>query len=156
MDLSLIMKTSEKGIELIKSFEGLRLTAYLCPANIPTIGYGHTKTVTQSDVKNGKTITEEQATELLKRDLEEFENAVNDLVTTEIKQQEFDALVSFTYNLGKGAFASSTLRKLVNKRQFLSAANEFEKWNKARINGKLTVLKGLTRRRKAEKELFIS
>jgi lysozyme len=148
------MKISDNGLRLIKDFEGLKLTAYLCPANVPTIGYGHTKTVTKLDVKNRKTITENEATILLIQDIAEYEKAVNDLVIVEIKQNEFDALVSFTFNLGVSAFASSTLRKCVNNKQMISASNEFMKWTKARVNGKLTELKGLVRRRKAEQNLF--
>lgn len=150
------MKTSDNGIKLIKEFEGLFLTAYFCPANIPTIGYGHTATVTRQDVKNKKTITENEANILLVKDLAKYEKAVNELITVDLTQNEFDALVSFTFNLGIGSLASSTLRKLINLGKKLSANEQFIRWNKARVNGRLVTLKGLTRRRKAESNLFSS
>lgn len=140
-------KTSQAGVNLIKSFEGCRLTAYQDSAGVWTIGYGHT-----SGVKKGMTITEAQAEAYLKGDLGTAENAVNGKVTYSIKQNQFDALVSFTYNVGSGNFGSSTLLKKLNQGDITGAANEFDKWNKA--GGQ--VLEGLVRRRAAEKAMFLN
>ena len=103
------MTTSKAGINLIKFFEGLRTTAYLDSVGVPTIGYGHTK-----GVKLGMMITETKAEELLKKDLEYFEKKVEQLVKAHLAQNEFDALVSFTFNLGEGNLAKSTLLKKLN------------------------------------------
>ena len=140
------MKTSNNGINLIKEFEGCKLTAYKCPAGVWTIGYGHTK-----NVKQGMKITNEHATNLLKDDLKTYEGYVNKYVKVKLNQNQFDALVSFTFNCGGGALKSSTLLKKLNKGDYTGAANELLRWNKA--GGK--VLAGLTRRRKAEKTLFL-
>lgn len=144
------MKISEQGIELIKKFEGCRLTTYECVGGELTIGYGHTGT----DVKEGMTITDEEATALLKKDIEEFENGVNKYVEVEIAQEMFDALVSFAFNVGLGALKKSTLLKKLNNADFKEAAIEFLKWNKVTKNGKKEVVPGLTNRRNEEKELF--
>lgn len=139
------MKTSQTGINLIKGFEGLELDAYLCPAKVWTIGYGHTK-----GVKQGQRITTNQADELLKEDLEVFENAVN-VQSLNINQNQFDALVSFIYNLGIGAFNRSTLlKKIKENSNDPTIAYEFSRWNKANGN----VLSGLVKRRKAESTLY--
>lgn len=144
-------KTATKGVELIKEFEGCRLTAYKCPAGVWTIGYGHTGTVDGKAVASGMTITAAKATELLKADLSKFEAAVNSYVTAPITQNMFDALVSFSFNVGAGALRRSTLLKKLNTKDYNGAANEFPLWNKA--GGK--VLKGLVRRREREKQLFL-
>ena len=144
-------KTATRGIELIKEFEGCRLTAYKCPAGVLTIGYGHTGTVDGKAVASGMTITAAKATELLRADLAKFEAAVNSYVTAPITQNMFDALVSFTYNCGAGALKSSTLLKKLNARDYDGAAAEFPKWNK--VGGK--VLNGLVRRRAREQQLFL-
>lgn len=144
-------KTATRGIELIKEFEGCRLTAYKCPAGVWTIGYGHTGTVDGKAVASGMTITAAKATQLLKSDLAKFEAAVNSYVTAPITQNMFDALVSFTYNCGAGALKSSTLLKKLNARDYDGSAAEFPKWNKA--GGK--VLNGLVRRRERERQLFL-
>ncbi len=141
-----ILKTGRKGLELIKSFEGLELKAYKCPANVLTIGYGSTG----AHVKPNMVLTEKQAENLLCQDLVRFERAVTRLVTVPITQNQYDALVSFTFNLGEGNLSKSTLLKRVNARDFAGAQKEFAKWNKA--NG--VVLSGLTRRRAAEARLF--
>lgn len=141
------MRTSDKGIDLIKAFEGLRLNAYRCPAGVPTIGYGHTK-----DVVMGTKITAEDAEELLRGDLEVFEDGVAEAVKLSLTQGQFDALVSFSFNLGVGALRKSTLLKKLNMGDIEGAADEFLKWNRA--GGK--VLPGLVKRRKAERELFLS
>ena len=144
-------KTATRGIELIKEFEGLRLTAYKCPAGVWTIGYGHTGMVDGKLISSGMTITAAKATELLKKDLASFEAAVNGCVTVPITQNMFDALVSFSFNVGSGALRRSALLRKLNAKDYKGAANEFPLWNKA--GGK--VLNGLVRRRKAEKELFL-
>ena len=148
------MKISENGLNLIKKFEGLSLKPYLCSAGIPTIGWGNTfyenmKKVTLQD----EAITEERADSLFNFLVTtNFVNVVNRLVIVDINQNQFDALVSFVYNLGSGNFEKSTLLKKVNQSDFIGASLEFEKWNRA--GGK--VLNGLTKRRLAEKELFLS
>jgi lysozyme len=146
------MKINQAGLELIKRWEGLKLKAYLCPANVPTIGYGHTgPDVTKDDVKNGKTITEAQAEELLKKDLAIFEAGVAELATN-VNENQFSALVSFAYNCGLKNLRTSTLLKKIKSGDTQGAANEFSKWNKG--GGK--VLPGLVKRRAAEKELFLA
>lgn len=141
------MKISQQGIDLIKSFEGLVLKAYRCPANILTIGYGHT-----GDVKEGQTVTQIEAENLLKVDLKKFEDGVKTAVKIKLSQPQFDALVSFSFNVGLSAFVSSTLLNKLNHNDIMSAANEFLRWNKANN----VVLPGLTRRREAERQLFLS
>lgn len=141
------MKTSTKGINLIKEFEGCRLTAYKCPAGIWTIGYGHTGKVDGKAVCSGMSITSAKATALLKADLASFEKAVGNCkaLTFKPNQNQFDALVSFVYNCGTGS-----LNTLVKNRDAKTVSQKLLLYNKA--NG--TVLPGLTRRRKAEKKLF--
>jgi lysozyme len=139
------MKTSQAGIDLIKTFEGIKLNAYLCPANVWTIGYGTTR-----GVKAGQVISAAKAEELLREDVREFERGVTEAVKVPLAQHQFDALVAFTYNVGLGAFRTSTLLRLLNKGEVAAAAGQFARWNKA--GGK--VLAGLTRRREAERKLF--
>lgn len=149
------MKTSPRGVALIKSFEGCRLTAYRCSAGVLTIGYGHTG----PDVLPGMTITQQRADELLTQDLERFERDVISLVKVPITQGQFDALVSFAFNVGSDidsddiaeGLGDSTLLRRLNARDYMGAAGEFLRWNKA--GG--VVLGGLVRRRKAERELFL-
>ena len=133
------MKTNASGIDLIKSFESLRLKAYLCPANVWTIGYGHTRYVQEGDV-----ITEPKAIDLLRQDLNGFEAGVSALVKSNINENQFSALVSFAYNCGIGNFKNSTLLKKVNANPNDKAIEkEFLKWTRARG----VVLGGLVRRR---------
>lgn len=141
------MHISEAGLDLIKQFEGLRLEAYLCPAGVWTIGYGST-----NGVYEGMKITQEQAEERLRQDCRIAEACVNDCVAVPLKQGQFDALVSFTFNLGNDAFRRSTLRRKVNAQDWEGAANEFMRWIYA--GGK--PLEGLRRRRFAEKKMFAS
>jgi len=149
-----ITKTGPKGIELIKSFEGFRGAPYKCPAGIPTIGYGATfypdgKKVTMTDAH----ITEEKATELLSSMLISFEKYVDSYCIDTITQNQFDALVSFAYNLGPANLKSSTLLKKVNiNPEDETIRVEFMKWTKA--GGK--TLKGLVRRREAEANLYFT
>ena len=141
------MKTSPKGIALIKEFEGLRLKAYKCPGGVWTIGYGHT-----AGVKPGMVITEAQAEEYLKADLIAFERYLNGLGLA-LNQNQFDALVSFIYNVGTGNFSNSTLlRKVRANPQENSIMDEFLRW----VYSKGRVLPGLQRRRLAEMKLYFS
>lgn len=142
------MNLSQKGLDLIKRFEGLRLVAYkVVPTEKHyTIGYGHYG----QDVKASMRITEERAEELLKQDVSSFVNGVNQCVKVRLNQNQFDALVSFTYNVGIGALIKSTLLEKLNQGDYKGASNEFPRWNKS--GGR--VLNGLVTRRKVEKELF--
>jgi lysozyme len=144
-------KIGKTGLDLIKSFEGLYLTAYLDIVGVPTIGYGCTEGVTEEDVKNKRTITEQEAIDMMMGELEQFERGVNACVKVPINQNQFDALVSFSYNLGLGSLQKSTLLKLLNAGDVSGAAEQFLRWNKA---GGVEV-KGLTRRREAERSLFL-
>lgn len=143
------MRISEAGVNLIKAFEGCKLEAYKCPAGIWTIGYGHTG----PSVTSGLSIDEQEAESLLYDDLVQFENGVNKLTCElDITQGMFDALVCFAYNVGLDALARSTLLKLLKQNKVLEASEQFKRWNKA--GGQ--ELAGLTRRRNAEAELFLS
>lgn len=150
------MKISKAGLELIKKWEGCKLTAYLCSAGVLTIGYGHTG----SDVYKGMKITQAQADDFLQSDVIRFEKDVTSLVKVPVTQNQFDALVCFAFNLGSDIDADtiaeglgdSTLLRKVNSKDFVGAAAEFVKWNKA--GGK--VLNGLTSRRIDESKLFLS
>lgn len=145
-----VRSISNIGLNLIKTFEGLKLEAYDDGIGVWTIGYGTIKYPNGVRVKRGDTCTEAQATDYMRNDLRTFIADVNRLVTKKINQNQFDALVSFIYNLGTTNFASSTLLKKLNSGDFVGAASEFKRWNKA--GGK--VMKGLTRRREAEANLF--
>lgn len=141
-----MQQINQSGLELIKSFEGYREDAYLCPAGVWTIGWGTTK-----NVRKGQTTNPEEAETFLRRDLKIFEAQVAELVKVALTSNQFSALVSFAYNCGAGALKSSTLLKKLNQEDYLGAAEEFLKWNKA--GGKM--LAGLTRRRVAERSLFL-
>lgn len=140
------MRTSEAGIALIKSFEGFSATPYKDAAGHNSIGYGH-------KIQPGELfdrITEETAEALLRSDLADAENAVNDLVTVTLNQNEFDALVSFTYNLGRTRLEDSTLLQLLNTRDFDGASAQITRWKYIGT----TLSSGLSRRREAERALF--
>lgn len=124
----------------------MRLKAYKDVVGVWTIGYGHTK-----GVKSGQEITEDQAELLLRSDVSEFESAVSKVVKVTLAQHEFDALVSFSYNVGKTALANSSLLTLLNAGERAKAADQFLRWDKA--GGK--IVKGLTNRRKAERAMFL-
>lgn len=152
------MRISANGIALIKEFEGClekradgRIHAYLCPAGVPTIGWGCTK-----GVKLGDSITVEEAEDRLRHELSYFEIRVAQLVTVKLTQYQFDALVSFAYNVGEGALERSTLLKQLNKGDYSSVPNQLLRWSKARTKSGFISLKGLMRRRKAEGALFIN
>ena len=142
---------SKTGIDLISSFEGIRLNAYDDSVGVWTIGIGTTIYPNGVKVKKGDKCTQEQALEYLQHDLRSFEKTVNDSVKVPLSQNQFDALVSLAYNIGSGAFKNSTLLKKLNAKDYAGAADQFLVWNKG--GGK--VLKGLVRRRDAERALFL-
>ena len=147
------MKVNKQGIQLVKSFEGCFLNAYLCPAKVWTIGYGNTKYQNGTAVKQGDKITQEQAEALLSDILAEFSKDVSKLIKVELNDNQFSALVSFAFNLGVGALSKSTLLKKVNANpNDKTIESEFMKWVSA--GGKK--LNGLVRRRTAESKLYFS
>jgi lysozyme len=137
---------SSAGIQHLKEFEGVELRAYQDVGGVWTIGFGHTR-----NVKAGDRITLAQAEELLRIDLKTFERCVNRLVTVAIHQLQFDALVSFAYNIGCGALERSTLLSMLNSGDHSGAAEQLLRWNK--VQGK--VVRGLTRRRESERLMFL-
>jgi lysozyme len=139
-------KISDRGLDLLKQFEGVRLKAYRDPVGVWTIGYGHTITA-----EPGMRITREEAERLLRQDLERFEKAVRDRVMVPINQDQFDALVSFAFNVGVGAFRKSTLLRLLNQGNYEGAKDEFKRW----VYGGGRRLAGLVKRRNHEAELFL-
>lgn len=159
------MKISEAGIQLIKAFEGCHNTPYKCPAGLWTIGYGHVLYPDQARLKtperalygikdeHNRTFEYDEIDSLLEKDLERYEAGVLRLChASNDRQSHFDAIVSFAFNLGLGNLQSSTLRMKYNRGDYEGAADEFLKWNKC--GGK--ALAGLTRRRSAERALFLS
>ena len=135
-----------EGLALIKKFEGCELEAYQCSAGVWTIGYGHTK-----DVVEGMTITQEEAEQMLVDELHEYESYINKYVTVALSQNQFDALVSWEYNLGPANLSASTMLKVLNSGEYEDVPAQMKRWNKA--GGK--VLEGLIRRREAEACLFV-
>jgi len=142
-------KAKNLAVDIITQFEGLEKEAYLDPVGKWTIGYGHTGAAAHA----GSVISELTAEKLLASDLEEAAKGLQ-LVQVPLDDYQKAALTSFIFNLGRGNFAGSTLLKKLNAGDYEGAANELPKWNKARVEGVLQPLRGLTRRRKAEKELF--
>lgn len=147
---------SENGLNLVKKFEGLHkitddgdVRAYRCPAGKWTIGYGHTR-----GVKSGLRVSVDECEKMLMEDLHEAGNAVRSAVSVPLSQHQYDALVSFVFNLGAGNFRSSTLLKKLNKGLYEEIPAQILRWNKARVDGQLTELRGLTRRRTAEAALW--
>jgi lysozyme len=140
------VKASERCLNLIKEYEGCMLKAYLCPALVWTIGYGQTG----KDIVEGLVWTQEQADNALASTVTKFTDGVTSLLKVPVTQNQFDALVSFAYNVGLGSLAKSTLLKLLNSGDYSAASKEFSRWNKA--GG--VVLEGLKRRREAERQLF--
>lgn len=147
------MTISNKGLDLIKESESFRAIPYLCPAGIPTIGYGTTIYENGKAVKlTDDSITEKQAESILRFQVNNlYGKAVNRYVQVDINQNQFDALSSFVYNVGAGNLQRSTLLKKLNNSDYEGAAQEFTKWNKS--NGR--ILKGLTIRREKERDLFL-
>lgn len=158
------MNVSEKGLDLIKRFEGCKLEAYKCPAGVWTIGYGHTGV----DVHAGLKITHQEAEKLLKNDLIIHCNNVEKLVTVPLNQNQFDALVSLEFNIGYGNFSKSTILRLLNSKDYKGAVRRFlvenantktpeEKYKGSFVfDNHKKVLTGLVKRRKAEQTLFLS
>jgi lysozyme len=138
-------RINDDGIALIKNYEGLHLTPYLCAARVWTIGYGHTRTV-----RSGMTITPDQADQLLGEDLRLMERAVQRLVTVPLNDNQFSALVSFTFNVGIANFERSTLLKLLNRGWYEQVPAQLMRWNRA--SGE--EMGGLSRRRAAEGRLW--
>jgi lysozyme len=146
------MKISKNGIRLIKEFEGYKSKPYYCAAGKLTIGYGHV-------IKSGeklKELTEDQATELLIKDINEIASYIKRYIKVELTQNQIDAILSFVFNIGNGAFLNSTFLKKLNKNDFIGASQEFLKWNKIARKGKKISLEGLTNRRVKEMNMFIS
>jgi lysozyme len=141
------MNISAEGLSLIKKFEGCELKAYRCAANVLTIGYGSTKGVTE-DME----ITQEEAESLLQEEMHEYEGYINDMVKVPLEQHQFDAMVSWVFNLGSGNLSSSTLLKKLNNSEYDEVPAQIRRWNKA--GGK--VLDGLIRRREAEAKMFMN
>jgi lysozyme len=147
------------GVKLIQHFEscmkqhGDKFHAYRCPANCLTIGWGHTNHHGRKFDEHAKW-TAQECDDAFIEDMGGFERDVRAAVTVPLEDYQFSALVSFTYNVGIGNFKKSTLLKLVNQGKFDLAAKEFKKWNKATVDGKKQVLKGLTRRRNSEAIMF--
>ena len=139
------MKISEEGKALIKKFEGCKLDSYRCSANVATIGYGHIK-----GVSDGDSCTKDEADQMLAEDLEEFEGYVDKLVTVDLEQNQFDALVAWTFNLGPTNLKSSTMLRVLNEGKHENVPSEMKRWNKA--GGE--TLEGLIRRREAESLLW--
>ena len=139
------MKISQEGVALIKKFEGCELEAYQDAVGVWTIGYGHTK-----NVQEGQKISEEEAESMLTHELMEYCKYVEDAVEVPLHQNQFDALVSWTYNLGPSNLNKSTMLKVLNRGHYEEVPAQICRWNKA--GGK--VLEGLTRRRNAESLLF--
>lgn len=148
------MEISQNCLDVIKKWEGFKSEAYLDPVGIPTIGYGTTRYPDGRKVRLGESISEQVAEAFLLQDCDRFAQRVTDALTTEVNQNQFDALVSFTYNLGIGAFQGSTLLKKINAYKFDEAAPEFNKWVYATIDGVRTKLEGLVNRRQDERSLF--
>jgi lysozyme len=145
------MQVSDNCLSIIRTFEGFRSKPYLCPAGVPTIGYGSTRYADGTPVKlTDSEISREQADEIMRTTLKEYEAAVNRYVTVGINQNQFDALVDFAYNAGAQSLRKSTLLKNLNKGNFTKAAAEFDKW----VFGGGKKLAGLVRRRAAERALF--
>ena len=142
------MDCGEQGLRLIKHFEGFRGKPYLCPAKVWTIGYGHTGGVTAATAP----IDEPTALMLLQSDVVKFSKTVERLIRVPLTQNQFDALVSFTFNLGGGALQRSTLRQKLNRKDYAGASAEFVKW--VRAGG--VVSRGLLTRRIAERNLFLA
>lgn len=148
------MKISQACLDLIKEFEGFSTKAYICPAGKPTISYGLTRYADGRAVRIGDKLSTAQAKNEFMKVLQHYINAVNSKVQVVLTQHQFDALVSFCFNVGVGSFSGSTLLRKLNKGDYKGAARELLRWNKATVKGKSVILPGLTRRRQAEKKLF--
>jgi len=141
-----------KGIALVKEFEGCKLNAYLCPANVWTIGYG----ATGDGIKSGLVWTQQQAESDLTRTLSFIALSLDSLLKKPANQNQKDAMISLIYNIGQSAFKNSTVLRMFNAGNYTLAADAFLMWNKATVNGEKVVLAGLQRRRVAERDLFLT
>jgi lysozyme len=146
------MKTSSKGLHMIKNEEGWRDKVYLDAVGKATIGYGH---LIKKGENFSKPITKDEGEKILINDLKIAENAVKSLVKVKLNQNQFDALVSFIFNVGSGALIGTTSLKVLNSGNYKSFADRLLLWDKGVINGKLTPILGLTRRRQRERALFL-
>lgn len=144
------MRTGETGLNLIKGYEGLRMSAHYAPSEQWTVGYGHT-----SSARHGMSVTEGDAERLLRDDVGPIESLIGDTVRAPLNQNEHDALVSLIFNIGEENWKRSTVLRKLNAGDKIGAANAFELWTKAYVNNELVALDGLVRRRAAEKSLFL-
>ncbi|MEO0398898.1 MAG: lysozyme [Pseudomonadota bacterium] len=144
------MRTGDTGLNLIKGYEGLRMSAHYTPNEEWTVGYGHTSTA-----RHGMSVTEHDAERLLRDDVSPIERLLADTVRAPLNQNEHDALVSLVFNIGEDNWRRSTTLRKLNEGDKLAAANAMEMWTKARVNGEVVTLDGLVRRRAAEKSLFL-
>ena len=144
------MRTGDTGLNLIKGYEGLRMSAHYAPSEQWTVGYGHT-----SNARHGMSVTEGEAERLLKDDVVSIENLIGDTVRAPLNQNEHDALVSLIFNIGEENWKRSTVLRKLNAGDKIGAADAIEYWSKAFINNELVSLDGLVRRRAAEKSLFL-
>ncbi|MEX6631997.1 lysozyme [Hyphococcus lacteus] len=144
------MRTGETGLNLIKGYEGLRMSAHYAPTEEWTVGYGHT-----GSARHGMSVTEGDAERLLKDDVRPIEQLITDTVRAPLNQNEHDAVVSLIFNIGEDNWKRSTALRKLNAGDKLGAANAFEYWTKAYVNNELVTLDGLVRRRAAEKSLFL-
>lgn len=149
------MQVSDVGLAFIKSWEGFEPQAYQDVAGVWTIGYGHTEGFKDGRFGDGSIVAEEDAEALLRKDIASREKSAAQSITVELQQYEFDALVSIIYNIGVGNFRRSTLLHCLNQGDRDGAAEAFLMWNKARVGGVLREVRGLTRRRRAERALFL-
>lgn len=148
----MLRSINEAGLNLIKSFEGLRLTAYQDVAGIWTIGYGHIR-----GVREGMTITEDQATQFLQQDLTDTEASVDASTSTApTSNNQYAAMVSLCFNIGRGNFQSSSVLRFHLARNYTSAADAFLLWDKGHVNGQLVEVQGLLNRRRAERDLYLT
>ena len=148
------MEFSKNGLELLKVLEGFRAKTYRDAAGVLTVGYGHV--VKRGDgIPDGDVISTIKAEEMLKQDVQDAVDCVNEAVVSPLTQNQFDALVIFVYNVGANAFHHSYMLQMLNKPDYEAAANQFPKWNKVRNKGMYVELAGLTNRRKAEQKLFL-
>ncbi len=147
---AVVMKTGETGLNLIKGYEGLRMSAHYAPSEQWTVGYGHTDTA-----RHGMSVTEGEAERLLREDVSPIENLISETVRAPLNQNEHDALTSLIFNIGEQNWRRSSVLRKLNEGDKLAAAQGFEMWTKARVNGEIVTLDGLVRRRAAEKSLFL-
>lgn len=148
------MNVPDTAIDLIRRFEGLRLDAYRCPAGVWTIGYGHTAALGEPIPRLGMVITEDAAETILRADVADVAERIRPLITVELTDNQFGALVSFAFNLGVRAFDGSTLRQVLNQGQYAAVPNELLRWVKG--GRPIRVLPGLVARREAEGKLWRS